>query len=262
MNIEDRKKSIVDKYGLEPTVCYYYYVWNAIDYVGRENVKKSFESISGHEDEVMVGDYRSTDGTKELAQECGLRVIDVEKTQGVAFHESKINNKIFYNSKSNFMVDLDIHTVYPKNLTDIIRKNIRIKDITKKQLVLRGLYCEYNGRKRIAFDHCSAGILYRPYILEAGGFDERTTYGGGTTWYILGILEDIYKLEINDIYVGNMIHRFHIEDKVKRWAYAFNITRRNTLKRDEINKVLVKKCLQPLKDNFEEGRKTVVNSYW
>ena len=262
LDIENRKKQIVEKYGLEPTVCYYYYLWNAIDYVGRSNVKESFESISGLEDEVIVGDYSSNDGTKELAQECGLRVIDVEKTPGITFHESKINNKIYYNCKSNFMVDLDIHTIYPKNLTDIIRQNIRIKDITRKQLVLRGLYSEGNGRKRVEFAHCSSGILYKPYILECRGFDERTYYGCGTTYYILGILEDIYKLKMDNIYVDTMVHRFHMNHKVNRWASTFDITIQNTIEKDNWSKHMAKSCLQPLRSNFEDGIKTVHNSYW
>ncbi len=262
MNIEDRKKQIVEKYGLEPTVTFFYYLWNAIDYIGRVNVKESFDSIKGQGDEVIVGDYSSNDGTKELAEECGLRVISVEKTPGITFHESKINNKIIHNTKSNFIVDLDIHTVYPKNITDIVRQNIRAKDITKKQLVLRGLYNEGNGRKRVEFAHCSSGIIYKPYLLEVRGFDERTYYGCGTTYYILGIIEDIYKLEMDNIYVDTMIHRFHMGDKIKRWANTFNITVHNTHDKDNWSKHTANSCLQPLRNNFDEGRKKVVNSYW
>ena len=262
MNIENRKKQIVEKYGLEPTVCYYYYLWNAIDYVGRENVKKSFVSIRGQGDEVIVGDYSSNDGTKELAQECGLRVIDVEKTPGITFHESKINNKTIHNSKSNFMVDLDIHTVYPKNLTDIIRENIKTKDITKKQLVLRGLYNDGNGRRRVEFAHCSSGIIYKPYLLEVRGFDERTYYGCGTTYYILGIIEDIYKLEMDNIYVNDIVHRYHMQQKIRTWDEKFNITIHNTHEKDKWSKHLANSCLQSLRSNFEEGIKNVQNSYW
>jgi len=262
MNIEDIKKEIVNKYGLEPTITFFYYLWNAIDYIGRANVKESFESISGLGDEVIVGDYCSTDGTKELAQECGLRVIDVEKTPGITFHESKINNKIIHNSKSNFVVDLDVHTVYPKNIADIIKWNIEPCDITKKQLVLRGLYIDYDGRKRTEFAHCSSGIIYKPYLLECRGFDERTYYGCGTTYYILGIIEDIYKLEMDNIYVNTMIHRFHMGHKIKRWASTFNITIQNTYEKDKFSKHQANSCLQPLRNNFDEGRKKVVNSYW
>ncbi len=262
LDIENRKKQIVEKYGLEPTVTFFYYLWNAIDYVGRANVKESFESISGLGDEVIVGDYSSNDGTKELAEECGLKVISVEKTPGITFHESKIINKAIYNSKSNFVVDLDCHTVYPKNLTEIIKKNLLRKDITKDQLVLRGLYRGYNGRERIEFSHCSSCILYKPYLLEVGGLDERTYYGFGTTFYMLGILEDIYKLEMNNIYVGNMVHRFHMHLKIPRWANIFDITIDNTLENDMFSRFQATNCLKPLIQNFENGRKTVKNSYW
>ncbi len=248
-DIENRKKEIVEKYGTEPTLCYYYYLWNAINYVGRENVKQSFESVKEFKDEVIVGDYSSDDGTRELAEECGLRVLTVEKTPGITFHESKINNKIIHNSKSNFMVDLDIHTVYPKNLSEIIRKNIRAKDITKKQLVLRGLYCNRFGRRIVEFAHCSSGIIYKPYLLDVRGFDERTYYGCGTTYYILGIIEDIYELKIDDIYVNDMIHRFHMNQKIQTWANKFNITYKNTHDKDNLSKYKANICLQPLRNN-------------
>ena len=262
MNIENRKKLIVDKYGREPTICFFYYLWNAIDYVGRNNVEESFRSISGKGDEVIVGDYSSDDGTKELAEECGLKVITVEKTPGITFHESKINNKVIHNTKSNFVVDLDVHTVYPKNITDIVKWNIESHNITKEQLVLRGLYNDGFGRTIVAFAHCSSGIIYKPYLLESRGYDERTYYGCGTTYYILGILQDIYKLGIHDIYVDTMIHRFHMRDKIARWASTFDITIQNTYEKDNWSKHLAKSCLQPLKENFDNGRKNVVNSYW
>lgn len=261
-DIENRKKEIVEKHGREPTICYYYYLWNAINYVGRKNVKESFESVKEFKDEVIVGDYSSDDGTRELAEECGLKVISVEKTPGITFHESKINNKIIHNSNSNFMVDLDIHTVYPKNLTETIRQNIRAKDITKKQLVLRGLYCEGNGRKILQFAHCSSGIIYKPYLLDVRGFDERTYYGCGTTYYILGIIEDIYKLEMDNIYINDMVHRFHMREKVRTWAEKFNITMQNTYDKDNWSKHMANTCLQPLRNNLNEGIKKVVNSYW
>jgi len=262
MNIEDMKIKIVKEYGIEPTITFFYYLWNAIDYVGRENVKESFDSIQGQGNEVIVGDYSSDDGTPELARDCGLRVIGVEKTPGITFHESKINNKVIHNTKSNFIVDLDVHTVYPKDITDIIKHNILKKDITKKQLVLRGLYCEENGRQRAEFAHCSSGIIYKPYLLKVRGFDERTYYGCGTTYYILGIIEDIYKLEMDNIYVSTMVHRFHMGHKIKRWASTFDITIQNTYEKDRFSKHQANSCLQPLRNNFEEGIKEVKNSYW
>ncbi len=262
MNIEERKKEIVEKYGREPTVTFFYYLWNAIDYVGRKNVKESVDSISGKGDEVIVGDYSSDDGTKELAEECGLKVISVEKTPGITFHESKINNKVIHNTKSNFVVDLDVHTVYPRNITDIVKWNIEPHDITKEQLVLRGLYDDGFGRRNVAFAHCSSGIIYRPYLLDCRGFDERTYYGCGTTYYILGIIEYIYRLKMYDIYVDTMIHRYHMGHKIKRWANTFDITVNNTHNKDKQSKDLANTCLQPLIDNFDVGIKKVVNSYW
>ena len=262
MNIEERKKGIVEKYGIEPTITFFYYLWNAIDYVGRKNVEESFRSIAGQGDEVIVGDYSSDDGTKELAEECGLKVVTVEKTPGITFHESKINNKVINNTKSNFVVDLDVHTVYPKNLYYIVKWNIEEKDIINQQLVLRGLYDDGFGRRRVEFAHCSSGIIYKPYLLECRGFDERTYYGCGTTYYILGILQDIYKLGIHDIYVASMVHRYHMGHKIKRWASTFDITVNNTHDKDRRSMDLANTCLQPLRNSFDEGKKQVINSYW
>ncbi|GAF70200.1 unnamed protein product, partial [marine sediment metagenome] len=75
-----RKREIVEKYGIEPTICYYYYLWNAVDYVGEKTVRESFESMRGQGDEIIVGDYSSTDGTPEIAKEYGFKVINVETT--------------------------------------------------------------------------------------------------------------------------------------------------------------------------------------
>ena len=33
MNIEDIKKEIVKEHGKEPTITFFYYLWNAIDFV-------------------------------------------------------------------------------------------------------------------------------------------------------------------------------------------------------------------------------------
>ena len=67
---------------------------------------------------------------------------------------------------------------------------------------------------------------------------------------------------MDNIYVYNMIHRYHMGHKVKRWASNFDITLQNTVRKDRLSKDKASSCLQPLRINFEDGIKTVKNSYW
>jgi glycosyltransferase involved in cell wall biosynthesis len=181
-------------------------LWNAIEYAGEDWVRESFESIKGQGDEIIVGDYSSDDGTPELAKEYGFKVFNVEKTEGIMFHNTKIINKVISKSKSNFLFDLDIHTTYPKNIDEIVRSWIKCNDITKKQLIITGLF---NGK--INHNICDSMLLYKPFLLKARGFDERTSYRHGDSHYIIKLLKDVANLEFEIVFVEGMIHKDHRE---------------------------------------------------
>lgn len=260
--IEERKKEIVEKYGIDPTICFHFYLWNAINYIGEKNVRQAFESIRNQGDEIIVGDYSSTDGTKELAEEYGFKVVSVEKTPGITLHESKIVNRVVKESKSNFLVDLDIHTVYPKDMGKFIKDWIVRSDITKKVLAVRGLFIDHYGSLIRQYAHSSSCAIYRPYLLRARGYDETTYYGYGTTYYALGLLLDVYKLTFDNQNKDDMIHRFHMREKVRTWALDFDITENNCNYKNKISEEIAITLLKRLHKDFDIGVKEVKNSYW
>ena len=92
------------------------------------------------------------------------------------------------------------------------------------------------------------------------------------------IIEELYDIANNIIesilYYEFMYKRIKLyeEDKGQKTknfeifktkcASNFDITVNNTHYRDGLSKHLANLCLQPLIDNFDVGRKKVVNSYW
>lgn len=254
--ITERKKKIVEKYGTEPTITYFYYLWNAVDYVGEKSVRDSFESIKG-QGNVIVGNYSSTDNTKKIAEEYGFKVVDIEKSEGILLHESKIVNKVIFESKSNFLVDLNVHTIYPNNTNEFFTNWLKDGDVTKHQLVARGLMHKSDGTlERIYSASC---LFYKPYLIEARGFDERTYYGLGTTPYVISLLLDVYKLIWDDRPL-DMVHSFH---KNVKWPYIkekFKIT--NSSDDHVLSTQFGESLIDELVYNFGEGVKQVKNSYW
>jgi hypothetical protein len=161
-----RKRQVIKKYGKDQSICFYYYLANPIEYVGEKWVRESFESVVGIGDEpVIIGDYSSTDGTKELAEEFGFNVINIPREEGVHFAEAKVENAIIFNAKSNFMVDLSIHYNYPKELESKCRAWLRrnIEHIDKKILILRGKYFDNEGNSRIIG---GSWMVYRPSMIH------------------------------------------------------------------------------------------------
>jgi len=255
--IEERKAKIVEKYGTEPTICYHYYLWNAVDYVGEKVVRESFESIKGQGDEIIVGDYSSTDNTPQIAEEYGFKVVNVEKTEGILFHESKIVNKVVFESKSNFIVDLNIHTTYPKNMDKFFRNWLQNNDITKKQLAARGLL--YTRNNKIERRYSASMLVYKPFLLEARGYDENTYYSFGTTPYALSLILNFYKL-VWDNQPLDMVHKFHGNLKFPSLKNVFKVGEMGRAHKlsTEHGESLIDKLI----DNFDEGIKQVKNSYW
>ena len=86
--------------------------------------KSHFESIKGQGNEIIVGDYSSTDNTKDIAKEYGFKVVKIRKNKNYKFAESKIRNKIIRETKCNFLVDLNANVEYPKNTRNQITLRI------------------------------------------------------------------------------------------------------------------------------------------
>jgi len=258
MNI--RKQRIIRQYGTEPTICFFHYLHNAVNYIGEKNLRKCFESLVGQGDEVIIGDYGSTDGTKELAKEYGFKVVDVEKVEGITLAQSKIKNKIIKETNCNFMVECDIHIEYPKNITDIIRDWIRHNPITKKMLVLRGPWINKDGVLQREYSFGPAVVFYTPYLIEARGYDERCYMGYGGTHYGVSLMLDVYRLEFDDQHLDTMIHKYHIREKTNMLKYFYDI---NKMGDKHFSSVKFGKGLaRRLVKGFDEEVKNVQNSYW
>ena len=209
------KEKIVHYYGTKPTICFFHYLHNAVNYIGEKNLRKCFESLVGQGDEVIIGNYASTDNTREIAEEYGFKVVDVEKVEGITLAQSKIKNKIIKETKCNFMVECDIHIEYPNNITYIITEWIRNNDITKKMLVLRGLWINKDGVLQREYSFGPAVVFYTPYLIEARGYDERCYMCYGGTHYGVSLMLDVYKLKFDDQHLDTMIHKYHIPEKTK-----------------------------------------------
>ena len=260
IEMNKRKKRIVKEYGTEPTICYFYYLYNAVEYTGEEDLRKSFESIQGQGEEVVIGDYSSTDDTVKIAKEYGFKILNVEKTPSIGLHTSKIVNKISWETKCTFMMDLDVHIVYPKNMNDIVVKWIKENDITEKILALRGLWIDEKGELKAEWGFVTAVLTYIPYLIEARGHDERTYMGWGCGHYYLNLMEQIYNLSYNNITLDDMIHRYHIKEKTRASKDVLKI---NNMSEMYIPNILFARTLtNELKINFDEGVKKVKNSYW
>lgn len=253
----NRKAQVFRKYGLAQTLEYYYVLWNAINYAGEEWVRDSFESVKHLN--VTVSDYSSDDGTPELAKEYGFKVINVPKTKGAIFNESKCQNAFLHQAKSNFTVDLSIHYNYPKVMNEFYKfwlsKNIN--RIGKVMLSLRAKYFTPDGR----FEKYATGpwLTYRPFLLEARGFDERCHYPWGGGPYYLRIMRIVWGLEVEEQYIG-IVHKQHykLRDGYRKKVFGIPNPNYNPNKTRMESSLLAK----PIEDNFEKGIKGVVNSYW
>jgi len=255
-----RKQRIVKEYGTEPNICYFYYLFNAVEYTGEENLRKSFESVKNLGVKVIVGDYESTDDTVKIAKEYGFKIVSIKKTEGIGFHISKLVNKITQEADCTFMMDLDVHMEYPKNTNDIVVKWIKENDVTKNMLILRGWWIDKNGEYKKEWGFCSAVLSYVPYLLEARGHDERTYFGWGCAMYYIFLMEEVYNLETYDLVLHNMLHMYHINEKTKA---AKEVIKVGDMSETYIpNIVFARSLVKELKINFDEGVKKVYNSYW
>jgi hypothetical protein len=258
MNINRRKKKIIDKYGLNPTICYYYYLWNVVDYCGEERVRQSFESLHNQGNEVILGCYLPTDKTKEIAKEYGFKVIEVEEDPRSKFPESKIRNKVILESKSNFLVPVNINVEYSKRLTGVIKSWIKDNDITKTALKIKYNFESSDGvigRKGYGFSY----VFYRPYLLYVRGYDERTSYAAGSQKYGVRLLQDIYKLRTSN-YNSSMYHKYHNDVKLPMMHKIFPNHDLVRLKRTRGQ--VVNTLINNLNTNFPRNIANVKNSYW
>jgi len=257
MSIGRLKKELILKHGKRPTICYYYYLWNVVDYAGEERVRASFESVKDQVDEVIIGDNRSTDKTKQLAEEYGFKYVSVSKSDNYLFPESKIRNKVISECESNFLLPININVEYPLFLNEFIKLWIRKSNILKECLRLR--YRLQNADGSIDRFYGFSSLFYKPFLIKARGYDERTGYGAGSQKYGATLMKEIFKLRTRPFYL-QMVHKYHNDIKLPMINKMYpRITR---IKRNRNVAVIVESLMKNLKVNFNDGVKKVRNSYW
>lgn len=258
MNIHQKKNRIVREHGLEPTICFYYYLYNVVDYCGEKIVRESFDSIKGQGDEVILGCYLPTDKTEEIAKEYGFKVVKIGKDDRNNFPESRIRNKVIINTKCNFVVPVNINVVYNENIGDVIRNWIAHNDIRRFTLKVRYNFESVDGeigRKRYGFSHVS----YRPFLLYVRGYDERTSYAAGSQKYGVRVLRDVLNLKIH-VHNSDNYHRYHNHIKLPKLRELFPNTTVAMLKARRGR--IVDALIRELGSNLDTNIQNVKNSYW
>jgi len=258
MSIAKIKRNIIAEYKIKPTICFYYYLYNVVDYCGEEVVRKSFESISKQGDEVILGCYLPTDDTEKIGKEYGFKIVKVDEDDRNNFPESKIRNKVIINTNCNFVVPININVVYSKNIAGVIRRWLNNNYIRNKTLKISYKFQDVDGnigRRRYGF----STVFYRPFLLRARGYDERTSYAAGSQKYGVRLFKDVYRIKTQS-YNSNMVHGYHNNLKLPMLRKFFpNSTihklksRRGRVVNNLINELLI---------DFNEGVKRVNNSYW
>jgi len=257
MSIDSIKRMLLGKYGYQPTICYYYYLWNVVDYCGEKRVRESFASIKGQGDEIIVGDYCSTDDTAKIAREYGFKVVTVEKDDRFLFAESKVRNKVISEAKSNFVVGLNINVEYPANLTDFIKSFLKNSRINRDILFLRTKFEDINGNKNRYYGF--SAVIYRPYLLYARGYNQITTYGAGSQKYGIMLMKNIYNLRVVPYTLG-MYHKYHNHMKLPKVREIYPSVTYGQLRRKA--KKVVGLLRIEMENNLNKGIKNVENDYW
>jgi len=276
-------------------VSYAFIVYNMIKQTNEKWVRESFNSIKNQSDDIIVIDYSSDDNIKEITKEYGFRFIKIAKVKGLSIHGAKMWNKAIYEAKYDIFVMLTPDGIYDENLTKSILKWYKEYDY-KKYFLNISFFMQTENNKLIPG---SLWVYYKPFLLKVRGLDERTYMRGGlergTHRYSLRIMYDIFDLKKFDV-TANNIHRFHKPRKTGRvtnrhytirmilLAYTpkiliilqktFNILKKNMnifnklrqLTHSNVLKTLGEfsntKLIDEINENFEEGIKKVVNSYW
>ena len=252
------KNELIKKNGIIPSICYYYYLLNVVDYAGEDIVRESFSSLANQDAEVIVACYRPTDNTKKLCEEFGFKYLYVEDEPNISFAESKMRNKVIATTKANFVIPVNINVKYCEDLTEGIKSWIKRNDIKRHALCIRYKFQEPDGSikdRMYGFSY----VFYRPYLIHARGYDERTYYAAGSQRYGARLIKDIFELRPK-VYVSNMFHKYHNNRKLVKFRLMYPDKTTQQLKRQA--KRIVAKMIPELKADYFKNRHLVKNSYW
>ena len=273
-------------------------MYNIIKQNGEKWVRESFDSIKGQSDDIMVVDYSSDDNIEEIVKEYGFRFFRIDKTNGLPYHDAKIWNKAIYESKYDIFTMLNPDSIWDKNLTNYILKWYKKHDYKKYFLTVRLLQMK---DENVIDKHGLLWVYYKPFLLKVRGMDERTYIGEGpdrgTHRYSIRIMLEIFNLKKSHI-SSNSTHRYHLSRKVKhRTCYhmytprillgfyapkilniikkLFNILKEHMHIFNKLRQLTYSNVIKTLdsnfsttilinkiNENFDEGVKKVINSYW
>lgn len=228
-------------------VSYFYHVKNIIKLRGLTFIKQSFEPMSKLSDDVMVIEYESDDGIKDIAESYGFRHFRIEKNEKFLYHLSKMSNKAIFEAKHPFIARITQDVIYHKNTTNHILKFYKSHNWEKECLILQIKKGNSNYKSPML-------IHNRKLLLKARGVDERLDIYDNEHWYFNDIILKIFKL--TPTYTYKPLKLYHRSHKVKPLGVH------PEAQRFKKGKIFGKQRIIELNKNFKKEVKNVVNSYW
>jgi len=230
-------------------ISYSFFTYNIIKQNGEEWIRESFDSIKNQSDDIIVVDCNSDDNIKEIAEEYGFRFFRIIE-KNLRFHDAKMFNKAVYESKYDLFVPVTPDAIFDKDLSDFILEWFEKYGFRKYILFI--YYLNQIQDKTIKSISGFSGVFYKPLLYKIRGCDERTYIRGGSQKgahrYTKRIMLEVYCLKPFYTILEN-IHRYH---PVRRFSSTSKV----------LSNFTSTDMIESLKENFNEGVKTVVNSYF
>jgi len=238
----------------KPKISFGFMCKNIIINRGYDQVDKSFASIYGQSNDIIVVDNDSEDA-KELQNLCKkykFRYFNVHSNPKYnwKFDISKVSNKIVLESKHDIFVRLTPDIIYPNNFAYYISSFFEVNDPKKNFIGFRFANVRSDGSVNKVWSLIWTG--YRPYFIKTRGWDERMSYF---------LIEDIYAHAI-------MLYVYGCKRHIPKHLYLKHIQHKGG-KRDPKKKRLEMlrkwdwaRQMDLLKKNVNKYRKMVENSLW
>lgn len=235
-----------------PKISFAYFCYNMIKQRGEKWVRDSFDVMKGQSNDIMVIDYDSEDNIKQLAKEYRFRYFNVPKEEGIPYHMAKCTNLAIHKAKHDIFVRLCPDIIYPQNFSWYISSFFSVNS-PKRMFLFFKLFDLREDGKVIGRPGWEM-TFYRPYLLLARGWDERTTYYVGEDAYGRWIMEKVFRCEKYTPPYYFLAHRHHTHK---------NVNKINPNQAEKVlGKILINKQISLLSANVFENRKLVKNSYW
>jgi len=235
-----------------PQISFAFFCYDLIKQRGEDWLRESFEAMKGQSRDIMVIDYGGDDGIDKIAKEYGFRYFDTPKTKGIKYHMSKCNNLAVYKAKYNIFVRLTQDIVFPSNFAWYISSFFQQNSPQNVYLAFKFFNTKPDGS--VIGRPGWIQTFYRPYLLKARGWDERTSYFTQEDRYGRFLMSILFNCREYCPPYYFLAHRHHPTKNPNKQT------------KSQVDKVLggisAKKAIQNLKSNFKKSVKHVRNSYW